>query len=215
MIEPFIDALEKNDKGLTMKLCFEAVSNGEITVPQLYEKILAPALNRLEADEADLDDLIWREHAMSSIVRSIIEALYPQVLEERNRRGLAIDRSVLIFCPAREEHEIGARMVADFFLVLGYKVTYIGANTPEKTIIKAIERVKPDYLCISVSNPFNLFATRQLIENIRQKFGREMKIIVGGHAFSGKPDAVQQVKPDKVLQAFADVETLRGEEVSA
>lgn len=215
MLDRFVDALEKNNKGLAMSLCQEALEKKEISIPDLYENVLAPSLNRLEAAEEEIEDLIWREHAMSAIVRSIVEASFPFVLSERQVKNLITNRKVLILCPEREEHELGARMAADFFLIQGYDVTYIGANTPEGTAKKALDRIRPDYLSISVSNPFNLFTTKHLIENLRQYCQYPLQILVGGGVFSGNPDIALETGADMLLLSYADIESLRqGEEAA-
>lgn len=214
MLERFVEALEANDKGKAVMMCLEALEKKEITIPVLYEKVLAPALNRLEAPEEEIEDLIWREHAMSAIVRSIIEASYPYVLREREQKNAIIAKKVLIFCPAREEHELGARMIADFFLIQGYNVTYIGANTPEGTIKKALARLQPDYLCVSVSNPYNLFTAKKLIKDLREYHDQPFKVMAGGSAFARGTASAGEVGADMLLQTFADIENLRrGEEV--
>lgn len=211
MLNRFIELLEQNDKGAAMDLCRTVLDKREISIAELYEQVLAPALNRLEAAEENIEDLIWREHAMSAIVRSIIEASYPYVLRERSEKNLLLDRKVLILCPAQEEHEIGARMAADFFLIQGYDVTYIGANTPEDTVKNALARLQPDYVSISVSNQYNLFTAKRLIDGLRAFSDRSVRILVGGSAFA-KPGSAEQIGADLLVQSYADIERLRREE---
>ena len=204
--------IEKQEKDQAFKLAFAALDKGELTIPELYQQVLATTLNNLMVSEAEMDDLIWYEHTLSSIVRSIIEAAYPYVLKEREKQKRVCDKRVLVFCPAREDHEIGARMVADFFVIMGYKVTFLGANTPESTVQRAVANLKPDYLSISVSNRYNLFETKRLIQSLRQNTTDAVKIIVGGSAFSNNEQAAQEVGADLLMKTFGDVEKLRKNE---
>lgn len=205
----FIAYLEKEDRENAFKLCMDALEAGEISIPDLYETVLAPALNRAAAITDRADEAIWQEHVMSSIVRGIVESAYPYVMKERASGQLACDERVLVFCPPGEDHEIGARMAADFFLIWGYKATFIGANTPEKTLMNAIERVAPRYLCISVSNDFNLFAAKRLIAGLRARFGSGMTILVGGRAFERDDRTWSEIGADRRLIRFTDIGTLR------
>ncbi|HEY5309978.1 MAG TPA: cobalamin B12-binding domain-containing protein, partial [Casimicrobiaceae bacterium] len=46
-------------------------------------------------------------------------------------------------------HELGARMVADFFEMEGWDSYYTGANTPTGGVVQAIVERRPDVLAIS------------------------------------------------------------------
>ena len=212
MREKLTEAILARNKDDAVMKALSGLADGSFKVPELYQDILTPLLNSLEAIEETMDELIWREHILSAIVRSIIEAAYPYVINERKQTNQPINKKVLIFCPAREDHEIGARMAADFFVIMGYQVTYMGANTPQQTVLRALEQLKPDYLSISVSNRFNLFETKKLISILRRTVSQPVKIFVGGAAFNSDPAAVDQVGADQLLATFQDIVMLRKEE---
>ena len=201
--------LENEDRQNAHKTCMDALATGETTIRDLYENILAPALNRIGGDEARESETIWREHVMSGIVRGIVESAFPYVMKEREEKNLMCDDHVLVFCPAGEDHELGARMAADFFLVWGYKTMFIGANTPEKTLFDAIDRTSPKYLCISVTNDFNLFATRRLIADVRAKYGNDLAILVGGRAVAGNSKILVEIGADRYISGYEDIGRLR------
>jgi methanogenic corrinoid protein MtbC1 len=60
-------------------------------------------------------------------------------LEERDHLGKKKEEKVIVMCPEFEDHDMGARMVSDFFTIAGYEAVFIGAKTPIKTILKAVE----------------------------------------------------------------------------
>lgn len=70
-----------------------------------------------------MEDLIWRRHVRSGIILTIIESAYPYILEQRKE---SICEKVLVDCPEFEEHELGARMVSDFFRLEGFDTTFAG-----------------------------------------------------------------------------------------
>lgn len=212
MKDTFRQALQARDRARSVMMCLDALQTGTTSVPVLYEDIIAPVLNSLAVPEEQINELIWQEHAMSSIVRSIVEAAYPYVLREREALGLQIARSILVFCPARETHELGARMVADFYQIAGYDVIYLGADTPEMTILQAICHLKPDYLSISVTNPYNLFEARRLIRRLREQAGYDLEVLAGGYAFAADPSTVAATGVDRLLHRFSDILELRNQE---
>jgi methanogenic corrinoid protein MtbC1 len=118
---------------------------------------------------------------------------------------------VIVVCPPEELHEIGARMVTDFFTLLGFDAIFVGANTPQADILEAIGYVKPQYIAISVSNYYNLVAARKMISGIyelREMTGADFKIIVGGLAFEQNPGACDDVGVDSLLHNFEDIKNL-------
>lgn len=64
--------LHIEDKEKSLSYCMNLLSEKKVTVVDLYEQILRPALNNIIAEYPDPDELIWREHVRSSIVRTII-----------------------------------------------------------------------------------------------------------------------------------------------
>jgi methanogenic corrinoid protein MtbC1 len=118
---------------------------------------------------------------------------------------------VIVACPAEEYHEIGARMVADFFTLCGFGGIFVGANTPQEDILDAIKYVKPKYVGISVSSSYNLVAARRTIvkiAEIRKQAGLEFKIIAGGQAFVQNPRACDDAGGDLLIHTFEDIEKL-------
>jgi methanogenic corrinoid protein MtbC1 len=207
----FIDVLDREDKERAVHLVIELLEAGEVGIVQLYTQVLAPALNDWECVEDDDPTCIWREHVRSQIVRTILEVSYPYVLKERQRSGVS-DRgvTVAVLCPPEELHEIGPKMVADFFTLAGYAVTFVGANTPIGTLIATVRAIKPRYVAISVTNHYNLVALRRAIERIREVMPEGTEIIVGGRGFETNPGLAEEIGADLLLTTYEDIAGLKG-----
>ncbi len=206
LYESLIKTLKDENKEDSLKLCLSALENKDVSVVELYQSILGPALNSIiEEYDLDQESLIWKEHVRSGIIRTIVECTYPYVIKERDGLGNKSKGNVIIMCPQFEDHELGARMVSDFFTIAGYESTFIGANTPENTIIKAIETIRPNYVCISVTNHFNLVATKKTIERIKKDIDPKIKFVLGGNAFASNPNMYKEVGGDMVLKDFQDI----------
>jgi methanogenic corrinoid protein MtbC1 len=203
--------LEDEDKEGAVRLVLSKLESNELDIVTLYNELLTPSLNEMKCEGPE-EYCIWKEHVRSSIVRHIIESCYPYVLNERDEKlgGAGKGPRVMVLCPTEELHEIGPRMVADYFTLLGYDVTFVGANTPKKSFLSAIDELKQKYLAISVTNYYNLSATRKTIEELRKQKHREFKIIVGGHAFARNPDVYREIGGDMVMQSFTDLRKLKG-----
>ena len=101
LYDQVLSALQKEYKEAAVKLSIDALKNHTISVVDLYEKVLSPALSHVVEEYKEIDVLIWREHVRSSIIRTIIESAYPYVLEERAKKELKEER-VLVMCPEFE-----------------------------------------------------------------------------------------------------------------
>lgn len=185
--------------------CIKYINSLNLSVIEIYEQILAPSLNYVGDLVSMEENDIFDEHIKTSIIRSIIESLYVKVYEERKETN---NKLVLVLCPKDEYHELGARMVSDFFTILGLEVVYIGANTPNEEVLKAIEYFKPAITAISVTSYYNLFNLKDLITEIKEK--SNTKILVGGRAF--KEDSCKtKIGADYCLKTFNDIKKLVGE----
>jgi methanogenic corrinoid protein MtbC1 len=209
--DEFINYLDAEDKEKCIHFVLSALANKQIDIVTLYEQVLSPSLNSSSCQEGSAY-CIWKEHIRTSIIRTVIECCYPYVVKEKTTaHGDGIRGKVIIACPQEEYHELGARMVADFFTLCGYRATFIGANTPLKDILDSIEYETPVYVGISVTNCYNLVITRKTVNSIvelRTEKSLDYKIIVGGNAFQRNPEMYKEMGADYFLDTFQDIKKL-------
>lgn len=207
LYQQVLQALQNEDKEAAVTISIKALENKEVTVENLYELILSPALTNVVEEYKEDEDLIWREHVRSGIIRTIIECSYPYILIE-NKKNQAKNEKVIVMCPEFEDHEIGAKMVADFFQIVGYETAFIGARTPLSTVIKAIEDLNPNYLVISVTNFYNFVSVKKMIKTIKNKTSKNLIFVVGGRAIQANPDSLDFLGADIHLQTFDEIKQL-------
>jgi len=187
MFETFYKAFDQLDKETSVQIAFDALSNEKITIIELYEGILRRSLAHLTDKASDPTHKIWKEHIQSSIVRTILEMAYPFVLKQRSSKVLG---SAAVLCPDQEQHELGARMVADYLTLLGYKTYFVGRNTPRSEFIDLIKEMNMDVIAMSVTNYYNVSSAIKTIQLIQQS-GVSPKILVGGIAVAHNPKAFE------------------------
>jgi len=214
LLANFSQALIRHDKENAVKLITEALENRRIDVKTVYESILAPSLNQISNFKIEQEMPIWEEHLSSSIVRSVLEAAYPFVLAERDAQydDVLPRQKALVFCLEEEYHEIGARMITDFLTLLAYDAYYIGANTPMREVIKAIDFFKPTLVCISITNFYHLSKLHRLIEQLKVKEGQSdtpFSLIVGGYAIQHSSNVDELLKADYYANTFDDLQKIK------
>lgn len=135
---------------------------------------------------------VAQEHYCTASTQLIMSQLYPRIFRTE-RRG----RTLVATGVAGELHEIGARVVADFFEMDGWDTYYLGANAPTPSILQAAAERKAQLLAVSATMTFHLRAVAELIAAARaaERF-RDLRIMVGGHPFDLEPDLWRRVGAD-------------------
>jgi MerR family transcriptional regulator, light-induced transcriptional regulator len=120
----------------------------------------------------------------------IMSQLYPRFFSARRNSRRLVSTSV-----GGDLHEIGMRMVSDFFEMEGWDTFYLGANTPTSgTLQQAAERT-PHVLAISATMSFHLHIVAELIAATRSA-GNPPFILVGGAPFNSVPGLWKDVGAD-------------------
>ncbi len=135
---------------------------------------------------------VAQEHFCTAATQSVIAGLYPLIFGGR-KNGL----SLVAASVGGELHELGIRMVADFFELEGWSSYFLGANTPQAAIVAALRDRKAQVLCLSASIATGLAEIESIIGVVRDRFSREeLKIMVGGGPFNVSPGLWSRVGAD-------------------
>lgn len=175
-------ALAARDRVGAVSAALEAVRSGDIVIPVLYDHVLTPLLVDTGAAWQAGATAVWEEHFTSATVRTIIEALYLDVVAAAasvSSRG----SHVLLANPPQEQHDLGLRMLSDRFELAGYTVTFLGANTPLDEIVAAARSTNADLVVLSISTLYERVELREIMESLREKIP-SCRIRVGGAAFT-------------------------------
>jgi methanogenic corrinoid protein MtbC1 len=117
------------------------------------------------------------EHLATAITERMLALVQAQVFS-----GTARKRSIVIACVTGEYHQIGARIVADYCELLGWRGHFLGANTPLPALLQLIEERRPDMVALSVTLRANLPAVFSAVHAIAGA-RPALPILVGGQGF--------------------------------
>lgn len=166
-------------------------------VSEIYTGIFQPVLRETGLLWQQNKATIAQEHFVAGVIRQIMEQIHDRVAATRKTKRQK--KRVVAACVGEELHEIGIRMVADFFEMDGWDVYFTGANTPAKSILAAVQQNKAGVLALSITMPSRLSDLRYLVRLLRADADTaHVKIIVGGYPFSILPDLWKQVGADAV-----------------
>jgi len=147
-----------------------------VPLPVILDDVVRPAFRSIgegwEAGEID----VGQEHAASqTTMESLIQI--SSELHRKDPNGL----SALCACPGEELHEIGLRGLAYTLESHGWKVHYMGGDTPVKSIASFVRAAHPELVCLSVTVGRHraelLDGLRALATRIHSYHG---KILMGG-----------------------------------
>lgn len=176
---------------------------------EIYSGIFRPVLQETGRLWQQNKVTIAQEHFVTDVVRRTMEQLHTQIAG--SNRISRQKKTVVAACVGEELHDVGMRMVADFFDLDGWNVYYIGANTPAKSIISAVKDQDADVVALSITLPVYLSDLHYLIRSLRaDPATTQVKIIVGGFPFSIIPDLWRQVGADAVAASADEAVTAAG-----
>lgn len=139
---------------------------------------------------------VAHEHYCTAATQQIMSGLYPSVFS-----AARVGKTLVACSIAGDLHEMGIRMVADFFEIDGWDTYYLGANMPDNQLLQSLVEYKADVLALSVTLPTHVSKAAILIKKIRSTDGlTNLKIMVGGYPFLTNPDLWKRIGAD----AFAE-----------
>jgi methanogenic corrinoid protein MtbC1 len=191
MAKQYLDSLLNGDRHLATNLIMEAVEKGE-SIKDIYLYVFQRSQYEIGRLWHSNRVSIAQEHYCSAATQLIMSQLYSRIFSNEK-----IGRTLVAACVGGELHEIGVRMVADFFEMEGWDTYYMGANTPASSIVEAMAKRHADVVGISSSMPFHIRALKDLISSIREfDPNKRVKILVGGYALRTSPELWKRVGAD-------------------
>jgi len=198
--QEFSQILQAENKEKAVEYALNLLKDEKVDVLSLYSEILLPSLNNMYCLLSEKDVCIWKEHVRTAIIRTTLECCYPYVIDMRNKKANSKKGTAVILCPPEEYQDLEARLISDYLTILGYNSIFVGSNTPYADFYNAADKIKPEIIVISVSNYYNLVATKKIIKELREK--TLCKIMVCGYAFSANPDNVAMVGADYYVDKY-------------
>lgn len=184
----YLDALLNGDRHGATALIQDAAEGG-LPVQEIYLSVFQPVQQLLGQLWQENSISVAQEHFATAVTQLNMSLLYPHIFtSEKNGRRLVAT------CVGGELHEIGVRMVADFFEMEGWDTYYLGANAPAESVIETVREVNADVLAVSTSMTFNIPEVINLIERAKaDDTNPDLRILVGGRPFNTDPELWKRV----------------------
>ena len=187
----YLEALRRGERHVASRLVLDAVAAGT-PVKELYLHVFQPGQYEIGRLWQTNRITVAQEHYCTAATQLNMSQHYPHIVATAKN-----GRTLVATCVAGDLHELGVRMVADFFEMDGWNTFYLGANTPHASVIATIVDRQAEVLAISATISYHVEAVRELIRAVRQHpAAGQVTILAGGYPFNRDPDLWQSVGAD-------------------
>lgn len=115
-----------------------------------------------------------QEHLVFNVIRQKL-----MVGIESVRPSLKIQKTVLLFLPEGEYHELGLLFMYFLLKARGVTVLYLGSNVPVKDVEYVTNLKKPDYIYAHITNASQNFQFDKFLTNLRKRITGTPIVISG------------------------------------
>lgn len=191
MVKSYLQALLNGRRDFAQAIVDAEVRNGS-SIKALYLDLFQPAQRELGRLWLIKKISVAQEHFATAATQYIMSTLYPLLIAGKRPNG----KSMMAACAQGELHELGLRMVVDFFEADGWDTRFFGANLPVDALVHEVERQKPDMIALSASIPTNVPWVARAVRAIKEGCACRLPVIVGGIPFIVSPQLWQEVGAD-------------------
>lgn len=175
MADLYFQSLHDGDVDRQEQLLAYTAAQG-IAVVDILQYIFAPALRRIGSAWAASTLETGDEHRMSGHVLDCIAWLRRTFKRESDSAPFAV-----VGCPTGETHTIGAELVRALLESRGWRVVFLGADTPAEDLVHQRQKFDARLMCLSVVPPRDIATAARVLESInRLDPEKSYQIVLGG-----------------------------------
>ncbi|MEX2626360.1 MAG: cobalamin-dependent protein [Ilumatobacteraceae bacterium] len=187
----YIDLLLAGERHRAAELVIAHADAG-VTVKNLYLRVFEPAQVEIGQRWQRNEISVAHEHYCTAATQLIMSMLYPRMFGgDRNGRRL------VAATVAGNLHEIGARMVADFFEFDGWDTYFTGADTPLRAVVASVAEREAHAVALSATLSQHVAGLAELVAAIRAEPATAgVLVLVGGRPFLYDPELWRRIGAD-------------------
>ncbi|WP_050615676.1 cobalamin B12-binding domain-containing protein [Bacillus testis] len=163
----------------------------------LLDSVITPALQYIgdlwEKNRVSVAD----EHLATAICDFILAKLHPKT---EGYKG----QTAMFMCLEGESHYIGLKMASMLFAENGWRIRYLGPNMPVEHVLKQVEDIKPDVVCLSVTIAYHLPRIAAYLKGLASLSERP-DVIIGSRLALQHDFSLYGVQPSNVMKNLGDV----------
>jgi methanogenic corrinoid protein MtbC1 len=198
----YMEALRQGDRRRALTVVKQGIAAG-CSIRDVYLGVFQPAMYEVGRLWELNQITVAQEHLATAITQSVMAHFYGDLFL-RPPNG----RTMVATCTGAEQHQLGIRMVADFFEMDGWNVYYLGANVPTAGVVTMVEERRADLIAISITLASHMPYLRTLIAELRRSRKAQVKIMVGGQSLYTAGETAASLGADFLARDAGEALTL-------
>jgi methanogenic corrinoid protein MtbC1 len=187
----YLASLLAGERRIASQLVLDSVARG-MSVRDVYLDVFEPVQHEIGRLWQVNRITVAEEHYCTAATQLVMSQLYHLIFT-----GEPSGRTLVATCISGDLHEIGLRMVSDFFEMEGWDTYYLGANTPTASVVQSILERRADVVAISATITSHIRAVAELVAAIRAEPAcSRVKVLVGGYPFNVEPELWKRIGAD-------------------
>ncbi|AKT36908.1 cobalamin B12-binding domain-containing protein [Chondromyces crocatus] len=187
LVTDYLDAILVGNRGRAVQVVEEALKGG-MAVRDIHLGVIQEAQYEIGRRWQENLLTVAQEHLATAVSQLVLSHLYRH-LPRSPRNG----KRILLACVEGEQHEMGARIMADLLEAEGFEVRLLGSNVPTDHLVSMAAEMRPDLVALSASMSFHLEALRRAVSRLRLVLGPRVPILAGGRAVLWTPGIEEQL----------------------
>jgi len=194
----YMNALLRFERERASEIILKTSSKG-VSVKDIYRHIITPAQHEIGRLWQLGKLTVAHEHYCTAATEIVMAELFRHLVTP----GPPREKRLMAFCVEGERHCIALKMFSDLMSLEGWRVQYLGQDTPTSSAIRFIRQEKPAVVAVSVTFPKNLRSLETLLRQIRSNSDSgQVKVLIGGGAAS--LDLCRRIGADGYAECIGD-----------
>lgn len=185
----YLDLLLEGRRREAIAAVIEAVDEG-LPVRDVYLRVFQPVQYEIGRRWQMNEVTVAQEHLCTATTQLIMSQLYPRLFT-----GAPPRHRIVVACVSGDLHEIGARILADFFEMEGWDACYAGASVTADELTEMVETHAADVVAVSATMVHHVGRVRELVAEVRAS-RPQASVIVGGYPFLISPELWMKIGAD-------------------
>jgi MerR family transcriptional regulator, light-induced transcriptional regulator len=167
---------------IKMMVDFDVLGFEEILDTNIASKGIEKTINQIIFPFMEKVGILWLANQIAPAQEHIITSLIRQKLIvgiEFAKPTFVFNKTVLLFLPENEYHELGILFTNFMLKSRGIKTIYLGANVPVEDIEMVVKTFKPDYIYTHLTIFSSLVSFERFLTQISKKAG-QVPIVISG-----------------------------------
>ncbi len=187
----YLDLMLEGRRQQAVQTIVDAAKQG-LPVRDIYLHVFQPVQREIGRLWQVNEVSVAQEHYCTAITQIAVAQLYPYVFSGEHK-----GHTLVATCVAGDLHEVGVRMIADFFEMDGWDTYYLGANVPASGIVATVREKGASLVAVSATISKHVEGVASLVAQLRaDEATRAVPIMVGGYPFNVDEDLWRRLGAD-------------------